>query len=102
MLRAQETAKLRTVLPILGVGERGMGDWDTESQFLLYGIFKQRGRPYVQLGHLQRKAAVFTHPLKNLLSRSYLPIAAVYQISGTAPSRLVSLRAHISPVPNPS
>lgn len=47
MLTAQETAKLRTVLPILGVSERGMGEWDMESQFLLDDIFKQKRRPYV-------------------------------------------------------
>lgn len=47
MLIAQETAKLRTVLPILGVGERGMGVWDMESQFLLDDIFEQKRRQYV-------------------------------------------------------
>lgn len=40
--------------------------------------------------------------MQNPLSKSYLPTAAIYQISGTAPSRLLNLRAHISPVPNPS
>lgn len=51
--------KLRTVLPILGA--QGVGGGNTASRFLPGGIFKQRRRPCVKLGHLQRDAAACTH-----------------------------------------
>lgn len=65
--------KLRTVLPILGA--QGVGGGNTASRFLPGGIFKQRRRPCVKLGHLQRDAAACTHkpPPRGLIAHCHHP-----------------------------